>query len=377
MTIPTAAAGVAAPLCTVGQPCTFAAPVFACDYAGAEKIALAGPATGSEIGAGLVREKSCQTVTAGRPLATETTNSGLIVYLTEVGQHLGYMPVGVFAPAATVASPKADREVPLRVTTRLADFTVSAGRAPFARAVSLTGQMAEAAVGIFRAGPAERRDFCSSYAGSEPAALRSCLSDFPDYEVQGRANCTTRVVTVRDRTYRLFARPTTFPSDSHLDASRRWIWRNVASDEWLDGSVVSGEDTVDSTFDALCPGRRPDAERGLVYRDPQATYPSELRGRWFDNQRACADPGRIAEDYEDHSVMVISERERSGNRQFEFPQRINAVRRLGPQAWQIAGSHRIDVQDVPEIFGTATYTLTRDGLLLAQEGETSKWVKCR
>ena len=65
-TIPTASSGTAAPGCVVGQLCTFAAPIFACDYAGAEKIAQAGPAQRNGVGMGLVRDQSCQTVPAGR-----------------------------------------------------------------------------------------------------------------------------------------------------------------------------------------------------------------------------------------------------------------------------------------------------------------------
>lgn len=40
-----------------------------------------------------------------------------------------------------------------------------------------------------------------------------------------------------------------------------------------------------------------------LYRE-QAAYPRGLWGRWFDDRRACADPGRNAEDYEEHAVMM-------------------------------------------------------------------------
>ena len=53
------------------------------------------------------------------------------------------------------------------------------------------------------------------------------------------------------------------------------------------------------------------------------------------------------------------------------------MRRVGPQAWQIDVSHRVDALDVPAIFGTATYTLTRDGLALTRDSATSIWVWCR
>lgn len=156
-TIPTAAAGTTAPRCTVGQPCTFAAPIFACDYASAEKIATAGTMQGIEIGAGLVRAATCRSEPAGRPFATEATKSPQIVYLTDGGQHLGYMPVGVFAPASVVVTPVPEPSVTANLVRRLADFEVTSGRAPLARAVSLTGQGSALAVGVFRAGPAERR----------------------------------------------------------------------------------------------------------------------------------------------------------------------------------------------------------------------------
>ena len=75
--------------------------------------------------------------------------------------------------------------------------------------------------------------------------------------------------------------------------------------------------------------------------------------------------------------MTIFAGERGGNRDFEFPQRVNAVRRVGPRAWQIDGSHQVDTQDVPEIFGSATYTLTRVGLTLKRDGSTTSLVQCR
>ncbi|WP_237481878.1 hypothetical protein [Lichenibacterium dinghuense] len=75
--------------------------------------------------------------------------------------------------------------------------------------------------------------------------------------------------------------------------------------------------------------------------------------------------------------MVIAPAGRTGNREFEFPERANAVRRVGPSSWQIDSSHTVDGLEVPEIFSTITYTLTRDGLTLTREGGASKWVRCR
>jgi hypothetical protein len=53
------------------------------------------------------------------------------------------------------------------------------------------------------------------------------------------------------------------------------------------------------------------------------------------------------------------------------------VRRVGRQAWEIDGSHRIDDLETPDIIDTTTYTLTRDGLVLGTGKTASKWIKCR
>lgn len=362
--------------CRVGQACTFSLPIFACDYASAQTI-LAGGTRGKEIAAALSRETKCQTVSAGRTLATEATAAPQIIYVSEAGQHLGYVPVGVFAAPTAAIPAEHERPVPMRVTTRLGSITLSQGRAPLARATSLTGQNSTKAVGVFRTGMTERRAFCTAYTGNAgPTYLQGCLSDFPDDEVRVEAGCETRIVTVFGRTFRLHRRSAMLAAAAHIDVERRWLWRDVATDEWLDGRTSSGEATVDSAFDILCPGRRPDAEIGVVYRDPQAEFPRELRGRWFDSRRACADPRRNALDYEEHGVLNIARQERTGNREFEFRQRINSVRRVGPQSWQVYGSHRIDAADEPEIFTTTTYTLTRDGLSMGQNS-SQVWLQCR
>ncbi|KQO49441.1 hypothetical protein ASF24_09905 [Methylobacterium sp. Leaf86] len=151
---------------------------------------------------------------------------------------------------------------------------------------------------------------------------------------------------------------------------RKMLYRDLTSGEWLDGSTVSGEALVMTAFNALCPGVDPEASFGLVYRDPGAQYPRELVGRWFDDRRACRDPRRNQPDYDEYGVLTISPLERSGTRDFEFPQKINAVRRIGQAAWEVDGSHTIDDVEEPEIFGTTTYTLTRAGLSLRRAGTT-------
>ena len=65
-----------------------------------------------------------------------------------------------------------------------------------------------------------------------------------------------------------------------------------------------------------------------------------------------------------------------GAYEYEFPQRVNAVRSLGRSTWEIDGSHRIDDATIPEIFQTNTYRLNRDGFVLRQQGQVSEWIRC-
>jgi len=279
--------------------------------------------------------------------------------------------------ANATAFPVVAFNTPLRDTARMSDISISESRTPSLAAIDLRGQGTSAASGVFRSGLRERREFCKSYWGEDEAeSFKACVSE-PDATVRVSANCPIRQVIVNGRRYGLVERPRDAASDIHLDEQRQLLYRDLASREWLNGSTASGEVTIATALNALCPGVDPEASFGLVYRDPQAVYPRELWGRWFSNRRACADPERNSADYEEHGVMMITAQERSGNREFEYPQRINAIRRVGPKAWQIDGSHRIDVQDVPEIFGFATYALTPDGLTLTREGSTSRWVRCR
>ncbi|GJD30583.1 hypothetical protein PMNALOAF_1830 [Methylobacterium adhaesivum] len=480
-TIPTAA-GVAASRCAVGQPCTFTSPVFACDYAGAEKIAAAGPAQGSEIANGLVLEKTCQTVPAGRAVMTEAAKVAQIVYLSDGGQHLGYMPVGVFASSGTgaraacdqpgfcavrpgaqvslcptveslalptpeaksaakclrisdsnagevvsvaeksvtlanmfggkppyqsvyhaprsdfvrldlqpyptpaargwcrpetwcvtaatalfctdkaaparieatplgeprrlavqaepscrfvvgggVLKPKEFPETgdpqklvavehptlgvgwanvsafpvvafnpPLRDTARMADIRISQTREPAYAAIDIRGQGTPVASGVFRSGPQERHEFCAGYWGEDQIEpLNSCLSE-PDATITAKANCESKELSINGRRYGLFERPSDAAADIHTDAHRQMLYRDLKSREWLDGSTVSGEVTVATALNALCPGVDPEASHGLIYRDPRAQYPRALWGRWFNDSRACTDPRRNQPDYDEY-----------------------------------------------------------------------------
>ena len=327
--IPTAPAGTAAPLCTVGGPCTFATPIFACDFEGALRVAAAGPARGPEVGKALVAEKSCQLVPAGRPLGTEATQSAQVVYATEAGLHLGYLPVGVFSATETAAAAGPERPVPIRVTTRGQDVMLFR-RGPAPVVVRMAGQGTGSAAGLFRSGPAERRDFCANSVGDSSAEKKRCMAKYRNDDTFAvHADCGSRVVTVLDRTYRLHPRPATFPSDGNIDPDRKWLWQDVATDEWLDGSTPSHEPQVDSAFNALCPGRRPDADHGFVLRDPAAQFPPSLRGTWAPNAQTCAKVGRGQDPQAVEDALTVTANDVRG---IEYQETLNQIRRTD-QGW--------------------------------------------
>ena len=558
-TTSTAAPSPAGSPCTAGQTCTFPAPIFACDYASAERIAAAGPAAGRDLGLTLVRERSCQIAPAGLPVKAEATQSAQVLYLTDAGKHLGYMPVGVFAPAGSatltschdtafcavrsgapawacpeasalalptnggkssagciaveagnigevvpgtadtgpiailfgdgrgyqpryflarsdleaVAVPPAptpfdrhwckpgntcvtstptlfcaDRAVaeyiptlpigavdsiemlmgvgcrhllrgnpltpaelpargdptrlvpvshpvlksgwasadafgvvapapPLRYTGRLADLTILALRGPDLAAVRLTGQGTRDAVGEFQATPEERAKFCRhAQNGDRPDEVAVCAAGGPIATRRFSADCGQRRLSFGDVRYQLVEKVDQGASNQDLDRDHHWAFRELGDGSDLTATAPIFE-PLESAFNALCPGADPEVSSTIAYRDPQAAFPRELAGRWFDDRRACRDPGRNGEDYDEHTVMVIAPAEQTGNREFEFPERANAVRRVGPGSWQIDSSHTVDGLDAPEIFSTATYTLTRDGLTISSKEGASKWVRCR
>ena len=367
VTIPTAE--FAAPRCMVGEPCTFAAPVFACNYADAEKIAAAGPVQGNAIGMGLVRGQTCQAVPAGRPVKTEATALAQVVYLTEAGQHLGYMPVGVFASveAAVVAEP--ERQIPVRVTTRVRDLVLYR-RGPAPVAAQISGQGTAKAVGLFRSGAAERRDYCSTSVGDSRAAMQRCLKTYQDDEsFPAHADCENRVVTVLDQTYRLHQRPAKFPADGNVDEKRKWLWQDVANDEWLDGTTPSHEPQADSAFDALCPGRRPDADHGLVLRDPAAQFPPPLRGTWAPNSQTCDKVIRAQDPKAVEGALIITAGEVQG---IEYHEALNQIRRTD-QGWV---ADVIWESDGDTGLASVRYEPTGDSLLIVGTVGSSKLVRC-
>nr|WP_137829492.1 hypothetical protein [Methylobacterium sp. L1A1] len=257
---------------------------------------------------------------------------------------------------------------PLRFTMQLSDLAVSITHGASQVAVALKGQGTEAAMATFRSGAKERLAFCAEYEGEENVeGFRSCY-DQPDRTITLQANCYAKRLAFDGRTYQLRERPAETP---------RWQFLDLSQNLWADSLPGSTEPIIRTGFSALCPGANPDAGQEIAFRDSRAAFPQELRGRWFADRRACADPSRHQDNYEGYAWMEFGPQTRTGAYEYEFPQRINAVRAVGRGAWEIDGSHRIDDATVPEIFQSSSYRLTRDRLALRQHGRVSDWVRCR
>lgn len=266
---------------------------------------------------------------------------------------------------------------PIRYTSQLSDIVVADPRSPNLVAFAISAQGTGEASGSFRAGPKEGMAYCKRRWGEEDiSALRICV-DESNTTLTVKADCYAKRVSLHGRRYELRENSVGAQPDINPDPRRQWLYRDLASGEWLDGSSTSGEAMVGTAFNALCPGTDPEVHSSIAYRDPHAMFPRELQGRWFDNRRACTDPRRNEPDYDEHTWMAISTEGRVGSRDYEWPQRINAVRPISRGTWAIDGSHKIDDVTVPEIFQSSTYQLTRDGFVLRQQGRVSEWVRCR
>lgn len=90
--------------CRVGAVCRLPEPTFACTSAEAQRLAAAGLVQGRQAGLAAARAGACEIVAAGRPLLFEATQTPGVVYATENGKHVGYLPLSVFAPAGSTAA---------------------------------------------------------------------------------------------------------------------------------------------------------------------------------------------------------------------------------------------------------------------------------
>ncbi|GJD40340.1 hypothetical protein [Methylobacterium bullatum] len=287
--------------CKPGDWCVTSAPTLFCADRAAYERVLTTP-VGEPRRTAITNEPGCRVVIRGNPMKPGgVPAAGDPAKLVAV-EHPVFKTGWASAAAFKVVSYK----IPLRFTARLSDIMIEPDHSPALAATALTGQGSSAATGVFRAGPKERLSYCKKVKGDENRDdISVCVARMPDETQTAKANCYRKTVTLDDKSYRLAEKPSGSSADIHIDADRQWLFQDIASGEWLDGSTRSNEATVATAYNALCPGTMPEASWSVIYRDPGAEYPRELIGRWFNDRRACRDPKRNQPDYDEYGVLTI------------------------------------------------------------------------
>lgn len=263
---------------------------------------------------------------------------------------------------------RVSEEVPLTVTNRLDSIEIHYVRAPTQRAMGLSGQGTERAVGTFQSLPADIVNDCRREPGEENRQqFQTCLARQQrdaQRPLMARANCQTKTVRIFDSLFQL--RPSSDEPGSVRPYRREMVWHDVEKGEWLDGSSASGEVAIDTAFDALCPGIRQDARQGLVFRDPAAQFPGYLRGIWASSPEACRDIEANPRTHE-QTYLEIKARVLSG---YEYRGEINVIRPVGRNTIQV---DMLDLGQGGNNFSTEVLSVGADGRL--SNGRTG-YVRC-
>lgn len=343
--------------CKPGDWCVTVAPTLFCADGHAYERILAVPA-GEARRAAITAEEGCRIASRGNPIKVSV--SGYDSEVVEV-EH----PVFGSGRVSRTAFRPISWTVPIRFTSNVSDIVISPGRGPSLVAVEVQRQGASKARGLFRSGPREAAAFCRE-TETDRAAVESCAKFISRDEIAVRADCKNMVLTAWDRTLKLRERADGDGSEN-INPRRAWIWRDVATDEWLDGTSASGEWTIDSAFNALCPGLNPEMAVGIVHRDPKARFPAELLGEWVPEE-TCRQH-RIDREFTDALTVI----EPLGREAHEMRERVNLVRRTGRNSWTVDASAS---GEGDEWQASTDYSLQRDGLYVSDGGEVAKLVRC-
>lgn len=342
--------------CAPGDWCVTVAPTLFCSNRPAYDRVLAIP-SGEARRVAITAEEGCRIAMRGNPMKVST--SAYESKIVEV-QH----PVFGEGHVSRDAFMSISWSVPIKVTVDVTDILVAAGKAPSYAGVEVQRQGSSKAWGLFRTGLKQIQAYCSAFRSDDE---RACVRSTPPEEIVLQADCKNMVVTVFDRTWRLFERPKD-GSVGHINDRRQWIWRDVANDEWANGSSSSGEITIDSGFNALCPGVNPEMSVGIVHRNPLARFPDGVLGEWV-SEETCREH-RVDREFTD-GLTTIGPRERKGHEQYEI---VNLVRRTGSNSWSIDAS--ASGEGGEEWQSSTEYSLQRDGLYVEEDGDLVKLVRC-
>lgn len=260
-------------------------------------------------------------------------------------------------------------ETPIKITSTLNEIKVYLGKSPIMRAQKLSGQGSTVASATFRSSDRDIVEFCSAYFPDGPEQFR-CKAQEQPQAVLATANCSLKQLRVFQRNLRLLDRPPALGPDANLDIKRRLLWQDADSKEWLDGSSASGEATFDSILNALCPSVHDDAEIGILFRDPSANYPLELRGAWTLRRATCTEFRKDPDNFIAEDFMRVSRTERDA---YEYHETINVVRKLSENSWSIDYSWTAEGDRGN---GSALFKHDRGTLTISSVGGTQRWTQC-
>lgn len=261
--------------CRPGDWCVTAKTALLCtERAGYERVM--GVPAGEERRKALLTSRGCHIVLRSNPMKPASTPTSDDPWRLVEVEHLVFKTGWASAEAFTEIS----AGTPVRYTSSLSDIVAGADKTPSFAAVMIRAQGTSEAVVEFRTGVREWLQFCRANEGAKNAdPLSACLGR-PNGLLETRADCQEMRFAVDGERYRLAERPDDVAPDFNADPHRLSLFQNLVTAEWLDGSAQSGELTVRTAFDPLCPGANPEASVGIAYRDPRARYPRELQGRW-------------------------------------------------------------------------------------------------
>ena len=346
--------------CKVGEWCDTLMPALFCkDPTSLERILATAPGRyRQEV---VAAEKGCLTLNPTNPLKPRTgAEQGThIVQVSHPGLGLGFSVSDAFGAVR-------DRP-PTIETSSVSDLVLQWSKMAPYRAITVQGQGTSQAGVIFAYSERDAIAFCQELSDGDAKQFSACQkghSSASTSRIIARADCPSKVLLFGDKIFKLTNRPAEDAGKASANF-KNLIWRNVASDEFVSTTTSDGEATIDSVFDALCPLANPDAAKGIVYRDPKATFPRELRGLWVMNKQVCEIYRRNPADTDGQGLMTIGDREVAS---YEAKERLNQIRRNGKN-WEADISWEAEDE-------AGQNTVTSAGLEVRSMNGTSRWMRC-
>lgn len=350
--------------CKIGEWCDTLIPALFCkDLTSLERVMATAPGRyRQEVIAG---EKTCQTLAPGNPLKakSDAEQSSHIIQVSHPGLGSGFSISDAFGTVS-------DRP-PTIETRSISDLVLRWSKMAPYRAIAVQGQGTSQAGVIFAYSERDTIAFCQELADGDAKQFSACQqghSRSSTSRIIARADCPSKVLLFGEKIFKLTDRPAEEAGKASV-SFKTFIWKNAASDEFVSTTSSHGEATIDSVFDALCPAANPDSAKGIIYRDPKAAFPREIRGLWVMNKQVCEIYRRNPSDTDGQGLMTIGDRDIAS---YGAREKLNQMRRNGKN-WEADVSWEAEGEAGQN---TVQYALTNAGLEVRSMNGTSRWIRC-